>query len=301
MRDEQHFDVYRDVSERDPADARSARGRALRAALAAVVSLAVTGTVVVWAYRLGVRDAYEVPVVRAIEGPSKIRPDEPGGARFAHQGRAVYDAVSGAPADAAAGVTLAPGPEALTEEDAPMALAGSPAPTPVPPAAAAPVDPVVVAPLDATAEEVDQLVAAVLSDSPETGSAPLAAEASSRSAAPAPRPRERVAALEPQTPAAAPPSAAPPAAAPPAATPAGPQVQLGAYLSEADALRFWTGIRARNGDLLAGRQPSVAPLVGTNRTLYRLRAEPFADVAEARALCAALRERREDCLIPGPD
>jgi hypothetical protein len=288
MRDEQHYDVYRDV---DEAPAR--RGGVWRAALAAAVSLAVTGAVVVWAYRLGVRDAYEVPVVRALDGPSKIRPEEPGGAQFAHQGRSVYDAVAGAAAQAPASVTLAPAPESLADEDAPMTPPARPAPAATGPAAAAPVEPVVVAPLDATAEEVDLLVAAVLGDSPEPEAAdpfaPDALPAVPRSAAPAPRPSQRVAALDTRNDAA------------PAPAPAGPQVQLGAYLSEADALRMWTTIRARNGDLLAGRQPVVAPLVGTNRTLYRLRAAPFADLAEARALCAAMRARREECLIPGPD
>ncbi|PIP98363.1 MAG: hypothetical protein COW75_00120, partial [Rhodobacterales bacterium CG18_big_fil_WC_8_21_14_2_50_71_9] len=36
-------------------------------------------------------------------------------------------------------------------------------------------------------------------------------------------------------------------------------------------------------------------------TLYRLRAAPFADMAEARALCAALRSRGEDCLLVEPN
>jgi hypothetical protein len=78
------------------------------------------------------------------------------------------------------------------------------------------------------------------------------------------------------------------------------EVQLGAYLSEADALRMWETISTRNGDLLGGRQPMIAPLQGATRMLYRLRAGPFASTEEARGLCVALQARGEDCLVAGP-
>jgi hypothetical protein len=81
----------------------------------------------------------------------------------------------------------------------------------------------------------------------------------------------------------------------------GAQIQLGAYLSPEDAMAMWPTLLRRYPDLLGGREPSVAPLVGTNRTLHRLRAGPFASIADAQSFCAALRERGADCLVAGPN
>jgi len=183
-------------------------------------------------------------------------------------------------------VVIAPPPERLAEEDAaPRARAAAPVASPAPQDALA----------DAISSEVDGLVAAVLGVAPPDAApdaAPAGDAAVARAPAPAPRPAAAARGSAVASPAAQPSAAA--------AT-RGPQVQLGAYLSNEDALRMWRGFRARNGDLLAGRSPAVAPLPGAERTLYRLRAQPFADMAEARALCAALRGRGEDCLLVEPN
>lgn len=47
-------------------------------ALGAMISLAILIGVVTWSYRLGMRDAEDIPVIRAELGPTKIRPEEPG-------------------------------------------------------------------------------------------------------------------------------------------------------------------------------------------------------------------------------
>jgi hypothetical protein len=268
MRDDsQLYDVYDDVGSDAP------RSR-LGAAVMATVSLAVLAMVVVWAYRLGVRDAAEVPVIRAVEGPMRVRPEEPGGAQFEHQGRAVYDALGGA-SQPAPELATAPPPERLAPED--LSVDERTAPPPPPPVEAA--------------VEVDQLVAAVLGE--EAAAAPQAPTAAS-GVMPTPRPGAAAAR------AAAPASAAVPAAPVEVTALGGAEIQLGAYLSEADALRMWRVILERNGDLLGGREPVVAPLQGETRTLYRLRAGPFASIAEAREFCAALQARGEDCLVSGP-
>ena len=280
MRDEsQIYDAY-DV------DAGGARRSRLGAAVGAFVSLAVLAGVVVWAYRLGVRDATDVPVVRAVEGPMRVRPDDPGGAQAAHQGRAVYDVMADAPPPLET-IVIAPPPERLSAEDVGSFARAAPPPARQPEPAQASIS-------DAIASEVDGLVAAVLGVSAPEAPAVAGSVAIARAPAPAPRPAAVRVAARADAPAAAAPAA-------PVVAVDGPQVQLGAYLSEADALRMWRGFRARNGDLLAGRAPAVAPLVGANRTLYRLRAAPFADMAEARALCAALRSRGEDCLLVEPN
>ncbi|MFN3613101.1 MAG: SPOR domain-containing protein, partial [Rubrimonas sp.] len=109
MRDDsQLYDLY---EVEDDADQRPSR---LGAAIAATAALALLAGVVTWSYRLGVRDANEVPVIRAAEGPSRVRPEDPGGAQFEHQGRAVYGAMSGA-VPAPAEITLAPAPESLAD------------------------------------------------------------------------------------------------------------------------------------------------------------------------------------------
>jgi hypothetical protein len=266
MRDDsQLYEVYNDVD----ADGPPSR---LGAAVAAGVSLLVLTLVVVWAYRLGVRDAAEVPVIRAVEGPSRVRPEDPGGRQFEHQGRAVYGAVSGetaAPVEPA----LAPPPERLADEDVSQAERAAPAPEAAPEMAA----------------EVDQLIAAVLGEE-----APAVEGAAPAAILPPSRPAALAAAVSTTV------MPAVPAAPVETAALGGSEIQLGAYLSEADALRMWDTISARNGDLLGGRQPSIAPLEGATRVLYRLRAGPFASTAEAREFCLALQARGEDCLVQGP-
>ena len=55
----------------------------------ALMSVALIIGVGVWGYRLLVRDATGVPVVRALEGPMRMQPADPGGQQTAHQGLSV--------------------------------------------------------------------------------------------------------------------------------------------------------------------------------------------------------------------
>lgn len=251
----------------------------LGAALAATTAIAVLVLAVTWTYRLGVRDAGDVPVIRAAEGPARIRPEDPGGETFDHQGRAVYSALGGGEsASTAAAPAFAPAPEPLTGED--LSQAQREGVTVMPPA---------------IIDEVDQLVAAVLGEAasaaakeatpPTLSAAPLA---------PLPPPRPVAAASTPSMPAVAPGSVE-------VAALGGALVQLGAYLSEADALAMWPVLRDRHPDLLGGREHSVSMLEGATRTLHRLRAGPFPSVEAAQAFCGALRERGADCLVTGPN
>lgn len=287
MRDEsQLYDLYEEVDQ-------GARPSRLGAALAAGVSLALLAVVVFWTYRLGVRDAYEVPVIRAVEGPARLRPEDPGGARFEHQGRAVYDALGGSGVEAAA-VGLAPVAEPLAAEDVSAAERAALQPPALQPPAATPrpSQPEIAAtPAPTSADEVDRLVANVLGALGAAPAEPAAAPANAPATiAPTPRPAAGAAA------------AAPAATVETASLPApavGPLIQLGAYLSASDAARMWDAFSSRNGDLLAGRMPVIALLEDGSRTLYRLRAGPFDSLEEAGRLCAALGARGEDCMVPG--
>jgi hypothetical protein len=269
MRDEVLYEQDADIDE--PAGRRSWGG-----AVAALVSVCVLAVLVVWSYRLGVRDAHEVPVIRAMVSELRVAPTDPGGQQVEHQERRVYDAMTRHAPEPGRSTTLAPPPEALAREDVPMGRL-----------AAVPDDEAVLPPAVTEPElrSVDDLVALALGQqgTGETASA-------GRSPMPPTRPG-RAAGV--QTAAAMP--SAPVATA--GMSPGTPAIQLGAYLSEEVARTMWQTLAARNGDLLAGRRPVVSVIDGQNRRLYGLRAAPFDSRAEAQGLCAALRARNEECLV----
>jgi hypothetical protein len=87
----------------------------------ASLSLALTLGIGVWGYKLMVRDVSGVPVVRAIEGPMRVQPADPGGRLAENQGLAVNAvAAEGAAAAPAQRLVLAPPPISLDDEDAPL-------------------------------------------------------------------------------------------------------------------------------------------------------------------------------------
>lgn len=101
-------------------------------AIGAALSLAILAGVVIWSYRLGVRDAAEIPVIRAELGVTKARPEEPGGLEVDYQGRAVYGVVSGETGAAGSAEGYAEPPARLADEDvAPLKLSPEPAPRPI--------------------------------------------------------------------------------------------------------------------------------------------------------------------------
>lgn len=88
----------------------------------AITSVALVIGVGVWGYKLAVRDVAGIPVVRALEGPMRIAPQEPGGEIAANTGLSVNEvAAVGAAADLPEQMVLAPRPIDLTEEDRPAA------------------------------------------------------------------------------------------------------------------------------------------------------------------------------------
>ncbi len=86
----------------------------------AVCSLALIAGVGSWGYRLAVRDVSGIPVIRAVEGPVRVAPSNPGGDVADHQGMAVnVIAAVGGTAALPPEIVLAPEPLDLTAEDAP--------------------------------------------------------------------------------------------------------------------------------------------------------------------------------------
>lgn len=90
----------------------------LRKLAGAVVFLGLILLMALWAFRLGTRDAREVPIIRAMEGPARVAPDDPGGAQAPHQGLEV-NAVLAEDASPPRVATADPVPEELADEDLP--------------------------------------------------------------------------------------------------------------------------------------------------------------------------------------
>jgi hypothetical protein len=99
----------------------------------ALCSVALIAGLALWGYRLAVRDVTGIPVIRAVEGPMRVAPSNPGGDIADHQGLAInaVAAVGGA-TDLPPEIVLAPPPMELAPDDPP----GLTALDAVPPAAA---------------------------------------------------------------------------------------------------------------------------------------------------------------------
>ncbi|MGB0506001.1 MAG: SPOR domain-containing protein [Pikeienuella sp.] len=283
------------------------KGRALTA-FGATLSVVILAILVIWSYRLGVRDAADVPVIRAQTDAFKMRPEDPGGLEVAHQNRAIYTLVT--PTSPTGNAGYAPKTEELADEDVAPSAAVDPdaavvvaSPEPLPseqPQATEPVagqqasgqsggeqeiaavNPLVESPLVVSAPDGNSVVE---TDAPvfEAGS-----PAPAKAPAPKQRPGKEVAATNSQAEAAEPRAAA-------AASPI--QIQLGAFGSEKIAGEQWTALKARNGDLLNGRARVITAVSSGGRELFRLRAGPFENVADASALCRGLQARGEVCIV----
>jgi cell division septation protein DedD len=72
-------------------------------------------------------------------------------------------------------------------------------------------------------------------------------------------------------------------------------VQLGAFGSEASADREWQRLQGRFGEQLGGLSPRIVVASSDSGQLYRLQA-PAVGEAQARAICASLREQSQACV-----
>ncbi|MGH1356884.1 MAG: SPOR domain-containing protein [Thalassovita sp.] len=266
----------------------------------AAISLALLVGVGVWGYQLVTRDVSGIPVVRAAEGPMRIQPEDPGGAAAANQGLAVNAvAAEGSAAKPADQLILAPKPVTLSDEDKPQGqLPTTVAMTPTEPQE----------PVNTEKMSVEDLVASLTKDAkpledvaPVTVSVPSVADPEAefkivsgglgRSLRPLPRPAD----LKP-TPVAVP--AATASIDVEAATlPAGTRLaQLGAYESAAVARKEWDRLYARFGDYMEDKKRVIQRAESGGRTFYRLRAQGFADINDARRFCSALVAEKAECI-----
>ncbi|MBT0957002.1 SPOR domain-containing protein [Alphaproteobacteria bacterium KMM 3653] len=172
----------------------SAAGSPLVRWTGAAVSLALIAGLCVWSYQVISRDVNGIPVVRALDGPMRVSPDDPGGMVTAHQGLSVTEvAAEGAAGQNPDRVALAPDTPALTDEDQTLAaLARPPEPRPSELSTAAEADDAALATPETVAavnlpEDVDTsdpvAVALALAEQLANGAEPLDADAEAEAAA----------------------------------------------------------------------------------------------------------------------
>jgi hypothetical protein len=317
---ELYSDDYR--SARDP-EAGGFLPPAVSRIVGAVVFLALVAGMAVWAYRLGTRDATEVPIIRALEGPARVQPEDPGGLEAAHQGLEVNDVLAGRPEPAPVAVPRVVAPPAVTlaEEDGPqgeLVVAAPDFPEAEPGADGElrmPLqddgpetgDPALLAAPDAAPPaDLESLVPNLIAEA-LAGTEPELAPS-----VPGPRPRVRPAGhVVPARPAAASAAAEPArqqaAAAPAPAAPAQGRevssvstgsrlVQLGAFDNEVLARQVWGQLVGRHGDLLGAKSLYLERATHNARVFYRLRVAGFDSADQTRVLCEALRGRGVDCI-----
>ncbi|OWJ78198.1 SPOR domain-containing protein [Haematobacter genomosp. 1] len=285
------------TTEDPPQEGRAARLQGFVNLAGTVVSVSLLIGLAVWGYQLTMRDVTGVPVIRALEGPMRIAPEDPGGLTTSYQGLAVNAvAAEGSAAPPPDRLVLAPRPVTLEEEDRPAAALQAEA---VQEKVAAAVD-------DAAVDNaVAQAVAALPADifAPEDpAEEPLAEEppppaanppaSNARLSAdlrPMPRPPRRTAVAPVVQPVAQPVEAS--------SLRTGDQlVQLGAFDDAATAEREWARLQSKFGALLRARSRVIQPAESGGRTFYRLRAAGFADDADARRFCTALLAEQAACI-----
>ena len=270
--------------------------------LGAALSVALIVGLGFWGWQLWQRDVSGVPVVRALEGPMRVAPADPGGLASDYQGLSVNRiAEERGEASLADRVVLAPAPAELNEEED-VAMAA----LPVPEADPLPVletQPVAAESVEIATVEPSQpgLVEEATSDAPSATDLAVAAaldglvleDVTPVVLAAAHVPLVRPASLN--TTAIATDSTTGDLDA--ATIPAGTRlVQLGAFGSPEDARVEWANALANFGDYMTGKERVIQKAHTGGRDFYRLRAFGFSDLADARRFCAVLVSDGANCI-----
>lgn len=278
----------------------------------AATSVALVFGLGYWGYKLAVRDMAGIPVVRALEGPMRIAPQDPGGEIAVHQGLSVNSvAAEGAASRPSDSVILAPLPVDLVAED----LAGTSVAVPAPVSGRDMGSPgiAMLPPLTeenmlnpSESEGEDPALMAALAEALSDGVTPLSGDTGLISGAdpsfdlpagnlansPRPMPRPGTFSVA---------SAAGDVASVPeidgTSLPAGTRlVQLGAFDSAETARTEWDRLSGKFSDLLVGKTRIVQAAQSSGRTFYRLRADGFENEADSRRFCSALVAEKAACI-----
>ncbi len=319
---------YGDVGVEAPA-LNSAKLAGLVNWLGALVSVTLIAGLAFWGYQLMVRDVSGVPVVRALEGPMRVAPEDPGGASAQYQGLAVNNIAAVGEAEAPAErLVLAPKPTVVGGQDPTVAaldtlqstvgtetVAVAPQETVTPAVPASPdatsqdnavTTSQTAAPVQEPATDQASLIDAALREA--GGSASVATEALHDGAiasdvagvSTSMRPLAR-----PETVTASAATAIVPVAAAgdqvkslnPADLPAGTRLaQLGAFDSVAIAKSEWVRMSTKFEEYLAGKSRVIEQAQSGGKVFYRLRAHGFEDLSDARRFCSAILAGQGNCI-----
>ncbi|MEM7616507.1 MAG: SPOR domain-containing protein, partial [Pseudomonadota bacterium] len=262
------------------------------------------------AYRLGVRDAREIPVIQALDTPARIQPADPGGTQFPNQGLEVNEIPGGDAAQTPRETTLAPASLPLTNEDTPAQAevqseeSGQVTEAATPEVAPDPADEIAALLEQVLADDGDVLPPPTPRVTPEILSSvrPVSRpESLLNTAVPGTFEETATAPLVPAPLDSGPVQDASDSAATtapdPARLPAGTRlVQLGAFDDDGQAQAHWARLISAHADLLGGKSHFVQTRVSNGKTYYRLRLAGFDTENDQTFLCEALEARSVDCL-----
>ena len=299
------FHAHEPVNAHAPQASRAVKTGNVLHGLGAVLSVALIVGAGGWMWQLMQRDVAGVPVVRALEGPLRVSPENPGGRQAAHQGLSVNElaaAQEDAPRDT---IVLAPAPLDLAAEDTAPARNFETQP-------------------QNGAEFEGQPIAVALQqevDVSRNASGLGIVSPTRRAVSASPRPPARNAVRRDQTRVAAvspAPDASPVAddlasnvansvamglsnvrdldVDPASIGPGTRLVQLGAYDDAAAARAAWDQLSRRFSPLLDDRGRVIEAAHSGGSVFYRLRAHGFSDERDARRFCAALVDQQIDCI-----
>lgn len=252
-----------------------------------------------WAYQLAMRDVAGIPVIRAIGGPLRLAPSNPGGAEAMHQGLSVNAiAAAGTALPLPEALTLAPKPQDLADED----LAGLDPLEPVGSAEAVDTADVVamapaMAPLEATLMPEAEALPATQEDAVAAALAEaLGLEApaveTAEVARPQPRPGSLASNLDDVTQTFAPATEIDPASIAPGTL----LVQLGAFDNQDDARKEWARLSTSFAEMMGGKGLVIQPAQSGGKTFFRLRALGFDTDDDTRRFCTAMLAENATCI-----
>jgi sporulation related protein len=242
------------------------RDRRLPAILLTVAVMAMFAGGLWFAYVQGTRHAPVaaaqrdgVPLLRADDRPTKVKPEQPGGMKAPDQNVSLYnDKPAGAQVE-----KLLPQPEQPMARPAPMPEITMPAAPPQPNAAAPTTPP---APSNSAAKPTAKAATEAKPAAPPKPAAPAATQAT-------------------------------PSAAGTSAT-GKIEVRLASVRTPESAREEWGRLKRENADLLGNLRANAVPVdLGEKGTYYRVQAGPFADAATAERLCAELKKRNHGCIL----
>ena len=271
--------------------------------IGAFLSLALAIGIGVWAYKLIMRDVSGIPVIAASSDPMRIAPEDPGGTSAQNQGLSVNAVAEEGSVTNPQKVTLAPRPVVLVTDDLASKELKQKA-----------TEALRVSNIETTSLDMNVLADEIVGDSPEPSIADVQIDGNQvenalrmalsgeieqeaedeRQSAASLRPRARPSDISPA------PNRVKLASVQeiaPENIPAGTAlVQLGAFDSEAIARTEWMRLSQKFPSFMAERSRVIQRADRGGRIFYRLRADGFADLNDARRFCALLVASNADCI-----